>query len=40
MSSKLKTLPAVAWLAIGVCVTAVVMPTAAFASGAPHLDRH
>lgn len=34
MSSKLKTLPAVAWLAIGVCVTAVVMPTAAFASGA------
>ena len=27
-------MPAVAWLVIGVCITALVMPTAAFASGA------
>ncbi|MBV8462850.1 MAG: hypothetical protein JO368_06130 [Acidimicrobiales bacterium] len=32
--SKLKTMPGVAWLVIGVCVTALVMPTAAFAAGA------
>jgi hypothetical protein len=33
MLSKLKNMPGVAWLVIGVCVTALVMPTAAFAAG-------
>jgi hypothetical protein len=31
--SKLKNMPSVAWLVIGICVTALVMPTAAFAAG-------
>ena len=32
--TKLKNMPGVAWLVIGVCVTALLMPTAAFAAGA------
>jgi hypothetical protein len=32
--SKFKNMPGVAWFVIGVCVTALVMPTAAFAAGA------
>ena len=33
MLSKLKNMPGVAWLVIGVIVTALIMPTAAFAAG-------
>ena len=32
--SKIKNMPGVAWLVIGVCVTALVLPSAAFAAGA------
>jgi hypothetical protein len=32
--SKIKNMPGVAWLVIGACVTALVLPSAAFASGA------
>ena len=32
--SRLKSMPRFAWLVIGVCVTALVLPSAAYASGA------
>jgi hypothetical protein len=32
--SKIKNMPGIAWLIIGVCVTALVMPSIAYASGA------
>jgi hypothetical protein len=33
MSSRFKNMPGVAWLVIGVCVTALVLPSAAYATG-------